>query len=359
MAADATVRARPLVLVVDDDEAHCKLLSHILCDDYEVVTAHTGAEALALADQTLPDLVLSDFAMPDMTGVRCLERFSVAHPNCMRFLVTATCEPHVLRDAINVGHVYRFVQKPVDPEALRLDVQRALEHRRTTLELERNARLAAVGTLASSVVHDLRNSLQVVALVPSMLALRDEVALEDSMGMLQRAERVMTDLVDELLVLSKGQVPTYELQPASLTEAVRETVDMIRNTAPISDRNLELELAANLPPVLLAQRRCSRMLTNLIRNAAQATEVGGRIHVRVQPDGSESVVLEVRDNGPGIPDHIKDRLFEPMFSTKGTEGVGLGLTICKAVMQAHGGTLTCESQEGGGTSFFARFPVAK
>jgi signal transduction histidine kinase len=197
-----------------------------------------------------------------------------------------------------------------------------------------------------------------VDFVAPLMNMRSDESITQRLEMLARARRQMGDLADELLVLSKGETPHYELVETSLAETVRDTVAMIRNTPLVAKRNIELDLAVDLPPVHLAASRCSRMLTNLIRNAAQATEEGGHITVRMRP-GDKAVVLEVRDDGVGMPNSVRDRIFQPLFSTKGEAGVGLGLSICRAVMTAHGGTLTCESAPGLGTSFIATFPLTR
>ncbi|HET6345961.1 MAG TPA: hybrid sensor histidine kinase/response regulator [Myxococcota bacterium] len=356
MPADGQPTERPIVLVVDDEDAQRLLLSYILQKSYDVRTAPDGATALAMAQRHTIAVALVDYSMPGMNGAELLSHLTRVQPRCVRFLVTAYAEASVLQQAINLGQIYRFVQKPVDPETLRVDIQRALEHRHAATQLENATRLAAVGTLAGSVLHDLRNCLQMVDLaLPLMRADSPESVLE-SLEMLARARRQMGDLADELLVLSKGEIPHYELLPASLTDVVRDAVAMNRNTSLLAKRHLELEIALNVPPVRLAASRCSRMLTNLIRNAAQATAEGGHIRVSVRL-GDRAVLLEVKDDGVGMSSSVRDHIFQPLFSTKGEAGVGLGLSICRAVMEAHGGTLTCESAPGLGTAFIATFPL--
>ena len=97
-------------------------------------------------------------------------------------------------------------------------------------------------------------------------------------------------------------------------------------------------------------------ILNLVRNAREAMPRGGRVDLCVSAEGM-NVVVSVSDRGGGIPPEIRDRVFDPFFSTKG-EGTGLGLAITRRIVEAHGGTLTCDAREGGGTTFRLTLPLA-
>jgi signal transduction histidine kinase len=111
-----------------------------------------------------------------------------------------------------------------------------------------------------------------------------------------------------------------------------------------------------LPPALYDESQIRQALLNLLRNAREAMGDGGTIDLGVRAEGM-SVVISVDDRGGGIPDDIRARVFDPFFSTKG-EGTGLGLAITRQIVEAHGGTVTCEAREGGGTSFKIALPIA-
>jgi signal transduction histidine kinase len=353
-----TAAVRPAVLVVDDEQAHCELLFYVLRKDYEVHTATSVEAALAIASRAKLDIALVDYRMPGVPGIRLLEELRRSQPQCMRFLVTAYGDSAVLTEAINQGSVYRFIAKPIDPEQLRLDILRGLEFRDTEEKLHRAENLAVLGQLAGSVVHDLRNYLVVLRVAPDLLEEGDSAQVRDIAGRLRSVERAMFDLVEELLSLARGQVPRYELRQASLGEIAASTLKISQLSKVLTDRELDVQIEPDLPPLPLSPSRCARMIDNLVKNAAEATEPGGHIAVRIRRETPDSVVLEVEDDGCGIPADMVDRVFDPLVSTKGPNGVGFGLSVCKTVMEGHGGTLTCQSAPSRGTKFVARFPVA-
>jgi len=349
------VTGRPVVMVVDDEEEQCELLAYLLRRDYRVTCATNGEKALELARNTELDLAIVDYRMPGMNGIELLSQLRQLQPDCIRFLVTAYADPKMLQDAINVGGVYHFVAKPLDADMLRLDMQRAFEHRRTEQQLVRSQKFAILGELAGSVAHDLRNYLQALTFAPALLRKPDPDALQATADQLEEVCQGMNDLVTELLALAQGKKPEYRLGPARLDLLVERTCRVWKKmNGP--DRVLTVEIEPGLPTIPLSQNRCQRMIINLLKNAADATKPRGHVRVRLWRREAQ-VALEVWDDGPGIPAALRGRIFDPLFTTKGAQGVGLGLAICRAVMEAHGGTLDCGSEQGRGTSFIASFPI--
>jgi signal transduction histidine kinase len=138
---------------------------------------------------------------------------------------------------------------------------------------------------------------------------------------------------------------------------VTATVALVRAAEPGRDYDIETTVAPNLPTVLLERRRCERMFANLINNALDAVEAGGAVCLHVYAE-QEHVCVQVQDTGGGVTEAMKRRIFEPLVSTKGDKGLGIGLAVVKAVMDGHGGTIECESTPGRGTTFTAKFPMA-
>ena len=348
------VRGR--ILVVDDEVDHLSLLRVILRRDFAVQTASSGAQALDLVRDDPPDLVIADQRMPEMTGLELLAYLRDHHPSTVRILLTAYSDAGVLKEAINAAGVYRFVTKPWDPELLRIDLRRALEHRASQLELRRAEKLAVLGGLAGAVAHDLRGVLSPFALAPRLL--REGKATPDEVAeLLERAGDAAHGLTQELLSVAQGNPPELRRASGSLCEVVRGALSLCRGSA-VDDVKLDLALPEDLPPLSLASDRCMRLVGNLSRNAAQAAGRDGRVWVTVAaaPGGQR---LCVDDDGPGVPEELRERIFDPLFSTKGEQGHGFGLATCRAIMHGHGGTLICEEAPAGGARFTAFFAEAQ
>jgi len=137
---------------------------------------------------------------------------------------------------------------------------------------------------------------------------------------------------------------------------VGDVVEFARRDVERAGCTVELHVQARLPPALFDEGQLRQALLNLLRNAREAMPRGGPIDVRVAAEGM-SVVIDVNDRGGGVPEEIRARVFTPFFSTKG-EGTGLGLAITRHIVEAHGGTVTCEPRDGGGTTFRVALPIA-
>jgi DNA-binding NtrC family response regulator len=135
------------IMIVDDEAANLRLLERLFRNDYEVTTAESGEEALRLLDQHEVALLITDQRMPGMTGVELVKRTATVRPRMVRIILTGYTDVETLVEAINSGHVYKYVTKPWNNDELRLTVSRALEHYETNRarhELEMtNRRLAA------------------------------------------------------------------------------------------------------------------------------------------------------------------------------------------------------------------------
>ncbi len=216
----------------------------------------------------------------------------------------------------------------------------------------------------SLVSHDLRTPLtSIVGYVDLML---DEPALTEEhrgfLGVVSRNTERLQKLVDDLLFAARLQAGRLEVElgDVDLGEIARHTVETLRPRAEAAGVELGLELA-ELPPVRGEANRLSQLLENLVSNAVKFTEPGGRVTVRVA-GRDRKAFLEVSDSGIGIPAEERSRLFERFYRTstvteRQIEGTGLGLYITKAIVEAHRGRITVESEEGEGTTFRVELPL--
>jgi signal transduction histidine kinase len=221
-----------------------------------------------------------------------------------------------------------------------------------------NERLAAIGKMAAHVTHEIRNPLSSMGL---NLELLDEELAESGrpearnlLGAVQREVERLEHLSEEYLRVAR--LPSPRMEADDVAAAVREIAEFARPEIERAGCTLELRLDEAVPPALFDEAQLRQSLLNLLRNAREAMPNGGAVEVHVGAEGM-SVVIDVADRGGGIPDDIRARVFDPFFSTKG-EGTGLGLAITRHIVEAHGGQVTCEAREGGGTRFRIALPIA-
>jgi two-component system NtrC family sensor kinase len=227
-----------------------------------------------------------------------------------------------------------------------------------------NERLAAIGKMAAHVTHEIRNPLSAMGLNVELLAEElgnlsghDGARRAEASSLLvaiQREVQRLEQLSEEYLRVAR--LPQPRMEADDLTAVVREIVAFARPEIERDGCSVDLHVADSLPAALFDEAQLRQALLNLLRNAREAMPGGGPIDVHVMAEGM-GVVVEVDDRGGGIPEEIRARVFDPFFSTKG-EGTGLGLAITRHIVQAHGGTVTCEPREEGGTRFRVALPIA-
>jgi PAS domain S-box-containing protein len=242
---------------------------------------------------------------------------------------------------------------------------------RTFKKLEREKkesdRLAVIGQTVAGLAHGIKNILQGleggVFVVQTAIEDSDKALLERGWDMVQNNIRRISDLVKDLLSYSKERVPQYEeVDPNKLVEEVCALFEpMAAKKSIVIERQLDKEIDESCK-LLLDQRGIHTCLSNLVSNAIDACEsdakdVQHRVIVKTELDSECWITFQVSDNGGGMSEDTKRKIFSSFYSTKGSRGTGLGLLVTSKIVLEHGGELFFESQEGEGTTFTMRLPA--
>ena len=371
------------VLVVDDEPASLRALARTLLGDCRVVMAEGAMQALSLLAAEPISVLISDQRMPEMLGTDLLARAAAAHPQVIRILLTGYTDVATLVEAINAGHVYSYITKPWEPGALRLIVRRALERfdvevdrrrllgelQETCAQLQRESeRQSRLLTLAAhelrTPVHLLASALEILCAAAQPEARSPWLATAcDAADWLGRCVRQLHSALRW-----EASSPRLNLRPTQIEAVV---ADLIRTFAPIAARRgltLSTEIGTELPRVRGDASCLTQALACLLSNAVRFTPDGGAINVAVRRQ-SETVAIAVSDTGIGIAPELIAFVFEP-FSPAGGDvhqhgsgafefgarGLGLGLSIAKAIVEAHAGEITVASTPRAGSCFTVRLP---
>ena len=224
-------------------------------------------------------------------------------------------------------------------------------------------KMAALGQTISGVAHELNNPLATILSWAERLSQRPTQddglrrGLETILNESERAARI----VRNLLTFARKRQTTRAM--VDINHVVRETLALRAYDQRVSNVSVIDALAAGLPQVFADGHQVQQVLLNLVINAEQAMlSANGRgiLVVRSWHDAEhESVILEINDDGPGIPEDVQPKIFDPFFTTKEVgQGTGLGLTVAYAIVQEHGGRIRLESRTGRGASFFVELPVS-
>ena len=223
-------------------------------------------------------------------------------------------------------------------------------------------KLAALGQTMSGVAHELNNPLATILACAERLAGRrlDEQTRRDLDAIHNAAERAAR-IVRNLQTFARKRHTTRTT--VDLNQVVRDTLVLREHEQRIANVVIMEALAAGLPPIFADAHQIQQILLNLLINAEQAmldAHGRGTLILRSWQDPSrDAVVLEVNDDGPGVPKEVQSKIFDPFFTTKTIgKGTGLGLTVAYAIAQEHGGRLTLLSESGRGASFFLELPVS-
>ncbi|WP_343308042.1 tetratricopeptide repeat-containing sensor histidine kinase [Chitinophaga niabensis] len=210
------------------------------------------------------------------------------------------------------------------------------------------------------VAHDLRSPVGAITSIAAMLLEFSKLNEEDRMmvELIKTSGQNSLDMVADLLQIN-SQVEKIEKEPVDLQQLLHYCVDLLQHKAAVKKQHIHLQ--AMPATLLLSREKMWRVISNLIANAIKFSPVGKDITIRLEMEPEEAIIT-VEDNGIGIPDNLKDKIFD-MFSEakrKGTAGeqpFGLGLAISKQIVEAHGGNIWFESREEGGTAFYVKLPA--
>jgi signal transduction histidine kinase len=223
-------------------------------------------------------------------------------------------------------------------------------------EVLRSEQLAAVGQMAAGLAHELRNPLMAMKLLvqpggdgpAETLSSRDLAVLDEEVGRLESAIQTFLDF---------ARPPQPEKRPFDARPVVEQAVQRVAARADSQGVRIDV-VAGNEPLIVEADvSQFRQVLLNLLLNALDAVAGGGLVRVTLDRDGRDWLRLRVADSGPGLPPALGPRIFEPFVSTKET-GMGLGLSICKRIVEAHGGELAAADRPVGGAVFTVSLPPA-
>lgn len=391
VAVDGSPPPPPKVLIIDDDRGPRESLRFILKYDYEVHVAPGVREGLVLIAAHAFDAIVLDVRMPERSGIEGLDDIRRLDAEVSIIMFTGYASLEVACEAFR-HQANDFVAKPPDTDLIQATVarnvagtrarrrQRAVSreleeiNRRLLAEIaetkaaaDENKSLAALGLASDELIHDMNSPLTVLTCCVDLLQVQlhklprtPSQQWDEALQYIQQIKNSLAHCLrlSDLWRQIKGNTSS-ERTRVGLGEFLRENVGELMPMATAANVALHLE-ADGLGAVVLEMDRTQlgRVVHNLVANAVRASQdrEGGRVVVRGRPAGAGMCEFEVADNGVGIPEEQREAVFQPYFSTKGA-GRGLGLAICKRIVEDHAGFLRLESRLGVGTTFTVRLPL--
>jgi signal transduction histidine kinase len=221
-------------------------------------------------------------------------------------------------------------------------------------ELARAEKLAAIGSLAAGVAHEINNPAAIIRGNVEILLMNlpaDVPGQEEAEEILRQTERIAL-ITQNMLAFARKQ--NLHRGTVRLNALLEEILAQAGHLVPLDEMRIERRFDPQLPLLEGDAERLRQVFTNIIVNALQAMAGSGTLTVTSSPDGT-MVEISVADSGPGIPREIREKIFDPFFTTRAS-GSGLGLSVSYGIVQAHGGSITVESEKWQGTTFRVRLP---
>ena len=257
-----------------------------------------------------------------------------------------------------------------DGEVARLQIATDVTERKKSEELmaqqqkkaELSSRLMTMGEMASSLAHELNQPLGAItnyASAAGTLLQMGKLTADncaEAFGKISRQAERAAAIIKRIRSFAKRTAP--EMIPVPVARLVEETMELALIQAKKRGASVREEIEPALPEVVCDPVMAEQLLLNLLKNAMEAAEPceDRTVTLRIARSGEKRVLFEVSDRGPGIPKETREKLFEPFFSTK-SEGMGIGLNICRSIAEMHGGTLRADDNPGGGARFRFSLPV--
>lgn len=397
-----TGRQDSTFLVVDDEPDILDAIQRLFRKDYRVLTARTAQEALDIVEEQEVQVVMTDQRMPRMSGIEFLAKLRETRPEIVRVLFTGYSNIDHVIDAINEGHVYRYISKPWKPAELKLFVAQAFEYYESRRERdallgqlqEANQRLEQQNTQLSEANEELKSldrvknvfmevvshelNTPIAIILGYVFLLRKELdgkfgaVTDKALSGIDSSAMRLKSISNRIfkMLSNEGPASTLNLEKLSVAEFIDEVRQQVEPFLFKREQTLEVHVGPGVDQIHADREKLTDVFLNLIMNAIKFSHDGQAIHLKIaaSEEDPEVITFCVEDQGIGISEEDISQIFDAFFSTFesrhhssgdfefGKRGIGLGLSVAKRFTEMHGGSIDVESAEGKGSRFMVFLP---
>lgn len=371
------------ILLVDDEEGIRRVLSITLADmGYQVLNARDGAEALELFEKHMPPIVLADIKMPGISGIELLKAIKARRSDTEVIMMTGHGDMASAIESLKL-EATDFITKPLYEDALAIALKRAGERitmreqlTRYTEQLEEMVaektrqlieaeRMAAIGQTITGLSHTIKNivsGLKGGAFgVDKGLELNEPRYLQEGWQIVKKNVEKITRLSLDLLNYAK--TAQHHCQWENPNQPLKEVADLIQPKAARAGITIALQLHTHLEPLYFDTEKIYQALLNLAMNALESFNASEardkRILLKTSRPHDYAVAYHIEDNGTGIEQAVQNKVFNTFFTTKGSDGTGVGLMMTKIIVDKHNGKIIFASDPGKGTRMSILLPKGR
>ena len=358
------------VVIIDDEESMRDSCRQILeKDGFHAETAENGLIGLNKIKEIDPEIVLIDLKMPGISGLEVLDHVRKINPNTIPIVITGYATVGSAVEAMKMG-AYDFLPKPFTPEELRLIIKRGLGRLKLIRETEslRREKKLMEENFITMVSHQLRSPLVAIAqYFEVILGGMAGKVLPQQKDMLKKSQdrlEGLLELINDWLDIARtnGGTIIEKRQPVSLREIIMPLIEFLQPVAQKSKISLNLAPVKGSDMALGDAETLEQVFSNLISNAIKYNQPDGSVEISIK-ETKDHIATEIKDTGIGISEEHLPFIFDQFYrvsrsESRKTKGSGLGLTIAKKIIDAHGGSIQVASQPGEGSTFTVLLPKA-
>lgn len=381
------------LLLVDDEKVNLVLTAQIFRNrGFRVLTASNGADALELAKEEQPEIILLDYFMPGKDGFSTLTELKLNYPDIYVIILTgkgseeiavtlmkAGASDYVLKPFLNQDLVERVekVLKVREVEIRNRELvqerdrllreieswnrmlemrveEKTMELQKVQAEIVQTEKMSTLGYISAGMAHEIRNPLNSIGLYVQLLkgGLDDPERYEflEKIEMeVRRIDGILRKLMDAV------KRPRYHLQQVSIPKVIDSLLELFQSRAKMHGIRIEREYRATPPYIFADAMEIEQIFSNLFANSIEEMAEGGVLSIMLEQK-EDSVRIDVSDTGKGIPHEDLQRIFDPFF-TKKSSGTGLGLSVVLRIIRTYNGKIEVKSEVGKGTTFSVSLPL--
>jgi len=369
------------VLFIDDEESIIDGVQRLFMrEDYGIFATTSPDKAREALSKEKIKVVVSDYRMPEISGVKFLKEVKDKYPDAVKILFTGYTDFSAAEEAINVGEVYRFISKPWKTAELLSTIRQCIEHydlvhkakvHEEELELA-NKKLKAMYEMqkefTSTVSHELRTPLASIKMAIDLISQETVGPInsdqKDIIGRAKQETDRLKRLIDDILDLTKIEAGKLQMNFMinDIHRVIAQVADAQKDVAKSRGLYIKTEFDPKISQIPFDSDRMIQILNNLLSNAIKFTKQGG-ITVKTEDKSLENhILVSIIDTGKGIAEKDLAKLFQKFQQIESAQeneegGTGLGLAICKEIITRHGGKIWAESKPGVGTAFNFILPI--
>lgn len=355
---------KPRILIIDDEKNIVEALKRLFRREYDVDTALSAEDGLLCLRENSYHLIICDQRMPGLSGVQFFAQAKEIQPESIRILLTGYADIGSVIDAINRGEIYRYISKPWDVDELKMLVAQGIEtyslresvknsHQELQLAFEKLKELDEAKTKFFGLVsHELRTPLTTILVYAESLVkglAQTSTEAKRFYGLIHEAANRLNEIVTDIIDYTNIEAGNLKLniQKIDLSAIMTRAILKLKDT--INEKKIKIDATIPTFSILADEMQLEKVFTNILENSLNVLNDGGKLEINSKEEDN-FIEISIKDSGPGIPKNIIDKLFTPILSDDimhHHRGLGLGLAICKGIVDLHGGEIKGENLKKG------------